>query len=243
MKKRKIGGNGELDFDDIWVWEKDKCFMSKNCSRKSKNQCSEQCGLFYRIMYVYSMNNIPSKFRDLMVQDLDKILEDTQTKCIEHVRRLVDEESYDRGMLITGRFQVGKTTLASCMLNEYFRRTILRYSSWDLAESNYTPILFVPFATYADLKRDRFKDNPIVAKIDQNIFRSELIVLDDITAGNYTQHSNELLFNIVDSVVSEGRSLIITDNHTPKELSNIVGDRIYARIKRVCEIIDMEDGL
>lgn len=64
-------------------------------------------------------------------------------------------------------------------------------------------------------------------------------VLDDLDKVNPTEFGREVIYALVDSVVAEGLSLLVTTNLHPAKLAERLGDPIVSRLVGYCEVVKM----
>lgn len=68
----------------------------------------------------------------------------------------------------------------------------------------------------------------------------DLLLFDDLGAGQLTEWSTETLFRLIDTRWSERRPMIFTSNKTTKELKQSIDDRIRSRLSGAVHI-ELED--
>lgn len=228
-------------FDDQdFVFDRDKCVVSRTCRR---GQCGDNCAVYYKTEYIYGINNIPKKYRDWVPEDLSKIMREDVMQGVEHIKRLVENPNYTRGMYLYGNVGSGKTSLGIVLLNDFLRRMINQYKIMEYVENGFTPVLFVPFSQYAEAYKARYSNkSDLMEMINNNIYRSHLVMIDDVGFDGQTKTTIDLLFNIVDSALTNDRGLILTGNLKPEKLQAVLGSRLYSRIANGCECYEVRSS-
>jgi DNA replication protein DnaC len=227
--------------DQEFVFDANKCVVSRTCRR---GNCNDSCAIYYKTEYIYKINNMPKKYKDWVSNDLDKIMPEDVEMGINHVKRLVLDENYTKGVYLYGDVGAGKTALGMVLLNDFLRRTIDRYKIMEYVDNKFTPILFVPFSQYAEAYKGRYSNpaSDLLNTINQNVYRSNLVMIDDIGFDGQTKTTIDLLFNIVDDSMSNERSLILTGNLHPQKLKDVLGLRLASRIVNGCECIEVRSS-
>jgi DNA replication protein DnaC len=232
----KFTGFDEQDF----VFDKDKCTVSRTCRR---GQCNDGCAVYYKTEYIYGINNVPKKYRDWVPEDLSKIVKEDVDLGVEHIKRLTSDANYTKGIYLYGNVGSGKTSLGLVLLNDFLRRMINEYRIMEYVENEFTPVLFVPFSQYAETYKARFSNkSDFLELINNNIYKSHLVMIDDIGFDGQTKTTLDLLFNIIDSALANDRGLILTGNLPPQKLQGVLGSRLHSRIVNGCECYEVRSS-
>ena len=122
-------------------------------------------------------------------------------------------------LLFYGNTGLGKTFTSECIAREFIKngRDVFYTSA---------PKLFTIFEDY---KFGRNTSENAKKTIDY-ISNVELLIIDDLGTEFRTQYIDSILFDIVNTAVSENRYMIISTNLTPDQLESTYSPRISSRI-------------
>lgn len=65
--------------------------------------------------------------------------------------------------------------------------------------------------------------------------RAQLLVIDDLGAGNHTQFNDDTLYRIVNHRYEAMLPTMLTTNLAPTEVKGVFGERIEARLREMCD--------
>lgn len=146
-------------------------------------------------------------------------------------RYLADPESVGT-LLLTGPVGRGKTcesigALRGCLLGSAARG---RRMTWQ-------------YARHTDLNASLrpSSDSSHLAALDQAC-AVDLLVIDDLGTGQYTDWAADSLYRIVDSRWSNERPMVVTTNLLGEELAGVIGDRIASRLSEGTIVALVETG-
>ncbi len=122
-------------------------------------------------------------------------------------------------LLFYGPPGIGKTFLSSCIAKEILDsgRTVIYESSFDLC------------SLYEDYKFMRIPAENAKARIDR-MYDVDLLIIDDLGTEIISRTTTAFLFNLIDTRLRGGKSLIISTNQTVQELNKIYSQRLSSRI-------------
>lgn len=91
--------------------------------------------------------------------------------------------------------------------------------------------LFINVPRYLLSVKDNISNkNQYAESINKNIYSADLVVWDDIGTKAITQYESEILLNIIDTRINEGKSNIFTSNMNEAALYELLGNRLASRI-------------
>lgn len=122
-----------------------------------------------------------------------------------------------RNIIITGKTGLGKTHLSLAIANRVIDRGFDVY---------YASIHSVMDA----LQKEQFSRERVSESITDRLFKSDLLILDDLGAEFLTQFTVASLYNIVNSRINSGAPMIISTNLTLSELEERYSQRVASRI-------------
>lgn len=144
------------------------------------------------------------------------------------------------GVFLTGRKGVGKTSLAVSMLRHWIDQ-----GGWGR--------FVVPVEYFDTLRASFHSDDPDLlaeaARLERDVQRAQLLVLDDLGAERTSPWVAERVFRIVNTRMNEQRPMIITSNYTIEETarricahhegSTTAVERLHSRLRKVCNIVTL----
>jgi len=125
-----------------------------------------------------------------------------------------------KGLLLWGDVGSGKTYYAACIVNALIDR------GYPCLMTNFARLTNQISATWSD--KQEYIDS---------LNRFALVAIDDLGVERDTEYMNETVTTIIDSLYRAGVPMIITSNHTPKNLTDetdIRKRRVYDRILERC---------
>jgi len=173
---------------------------------------------------------IPSRYREISFEQLtgtDLVAFPEQIRVARRFAGAIGE-NLDRGqgMWIMGDIGTGKTMLAMLISKAALDagRTVAIYS---------LPRLLNLIRETIASSRDGEQVDGVVGFLDR-LAGVDLLHLDDVGAENRTDWALEQLYSIVNTRYEEERSIIVTTNLQPDELSEQIGARTVSRLIEMC---------
>jgi len=226
----------------------EKCSGLENCSSKGYLVAFEELdGRIYQV-YIkcaklkmeeqkirYARNirtsGLPKNYLDKTFDNFDVGMNE---KAIKRIKEYLQNKEWrdGKGLYLTGTVGCGKTHLASAIVHELAKQNV------------YTLFVFVPDfldelrSMFDDTKQDTERENPFeLAKI------STVLILDDLGTEKVTEWANEKLLQLINYRYNNNLATIITSNYAMQALKGRLGERIYSRVKGMCEeiVINGED--
>ena len=165
---------------------------------------------------VRDYNNI--SFDNFRISENNRILYNAGKHYLEKLA-----EQPDLGLIFCGSVGTGKTYTAACIEKELKKRNIS------------TVITSFAKVLEQDIDERTF--------IIQQILKNKVVIIDDLSAERSTSYGQEIIYNVIDTICREGKSLIVTTNRTKAEMLNsqdINTKRIYDRVLSVCVPIEVK---
>jgi DNA replication protein DnaC len=167
---------------------------------------------------------IPSLYRDLSFERLtgpDFVAFPEQIRVARRFAASVDEQlDGGHGMWIMGDIGTGKTMLAM----------LISKAALDAART----VAIYSLPRLLNLIRESIEDMDGVVGFLDRLGGVDLLHIDDVGAENRTDWALEQLYSIVNTRYEEQRSIIITTNLQPDELSEQIGARTVSRLIEMC---------
>lgn len=164
-------------------------------------------------------DSFPSRFKTVSLYLVPKSIQDY---CIK-------DKFKEKGLFIHGQSGTGKTYAAYAMARTFIA------NDYQVLIKNYSDLL-------QEIK-DEFNMTPDhnYIPVQKRISEFEgILFLDDMGAENTTNWSIEKLYNIINYRYENMLTTIITSNFAPRELKDVVGDRIVSRLVEMCCITKLE---
>lgn len=125
----------------------------------------------------------------------------------------------------------GKTSWAIKMLQTYFHYE---------AEGNLFNVKGMFVSVPSLLMKLKDFENPLSAEYKENLYNTDLLILDDIAVTGLSQYDYLQLFTLIDARILAEKSIIFTSNNvTLDDLEKSVGARLASRIWRNSTIIEL----
>ena len=130
------------------------------------------------------------------------------------------------GLIFTGSVGTGKTHLAASIAN---------YVAHNYASS----VEFVCYvALLSEVKNAMFSSGGNLAEIENRMFNSDLLVLDDLGKEKASAFTNEFLFRVINKRYKDNLPIIITSNYQLPDLFEKLDEAIVSRLIGTCKAVD-----
>ena len=215
------------------------------CKDKAFLPTGEKCNCFKQeiVNEAYKMSNIEnvlnkenfSNFK-LEIFSTEKLKEkgisprenmlDISNYCEEYVRNFNPRES--NNILFHGSTGLGKTYMCNCIAKDLLDRgfLVIYQTSFKILE------------ILEDYKFRRNSENKISEENYRNLFDCDLLVIDDLGTELTNTFTSSELFNIVNTRLTAGKSMIISTNLTPIQIGETYTQRTLSRILDQFKIFD-----
>lgn len=197
-------------------FKKDRCVINLEYKQKEKTKNALKSG-------------VPYIFRNARASDFN-ITSQNEAAVDAAESAIFDDESF----YFCGKCGVGKTLLASIIVNE--RARIDKESLFLNA-----PDMFASLRDFNSKKEDFESPEEKLYKI----CKVKCLIIDDLGAEKNSDWTCEQLFRILNERYNNARQTIITSNLTPEKLidhfKDINGERIVRRILHICKTIFIKE--
>lgn len=126
----------------------------------------------------------------------------------------------------------GKTTWATKIMKEYINQV------QNYAFSNNTPALFINTNNFLNKVKLSISDPSLkeeVNEIKKLITESNLVIFDDFGDKTLSEFELCLLYDWIDTRISNLKSCIYTSNQSPDELKRVLDGKLYSRVIKATE--------
>ncbi len=207
-------------------------FNCKKCKDKSYVD-NERCSCYFdklrqlmqKMSNVGSSNNTFERFDlSLYSRDIDSRYGispyDNMKSVLDLALSFANEgKNAPKNLLFYGATGLGKTFTSDCIAKKYIDngRTVFYMSAPKL------------FSTFEDYKFGRDTSQRVRSIIDA-VNDAELLIIDDLGTEFRSTYVDSILFDIINSRLNEGRSMIVSTNLNPEQIATSYSDRISSRI-------------
>jgi len=207
-------------------------FCKKLTGEAPVNKKQAWCNAKFRLDKAIELSEIPTEYYNANFFNFKK---DKYNKtAIEALKDVIADtvgviDGFKNILLIGEQCGVGKTYLASCILNQYIYK-ICNTERFDFE----SPIaLFVEYPTLIHSLRqfDKYEDEATLERFEM-IKNVPLLLLDDIGAGISSRFTREQTFILINHRYSQRLPTIVTSNLSIEDLQSedVLGRRIISRL-------------
>lgn len=176
-----------------------------------------------RVRTLSNNNGLPPLFKKKTFKNYDKSI---SFKAFNSALSFVENFPKGKGLLFIGTVGVGKTHLASAIVNELNSRLYSTYFG------NIVDIIGFVKSTYN--KSSQLTEIEAINIMTEKI---DLLVIDDLGKESSSEHNLALLYNIINKLYENEKPIIITTNYGAVDLNSKLGERgsaIISRISSMC---------
>ena len=213
-----------------------RCYAEKYC-KKDRKECSEVCGGYRVLKSLYSLSQIPERYKyniplvpgkaDIPAfEELDEFMKSVK----DHV------EAGDNLYIWSNYTGNGKTSWACKIMGYYFRKIAFSTGLENEGLYLYTPSFL------EDLRNSYHEKTPEFSKVLDMVDNCKLLIIDDIGEGNPTEWVRERLTCIVNNRANNNKSMIFTSGLSPDELGEKLGAKLYSRVKMGTQVVNITGG-
>jgi len=179
--------------------------------------------------YLNEISLIPAKVDEQVFKELNNIK--------LNIREFVDKG--ENLLICSNNVGNGKTTWSIKFLKEYIDEV------QNIKFKNNCPALFINVTNFLNEKKLSISDPELHSKVidtERKILSSKLVVFDDLGVKDISQFDMGNLYYWIDERTNNLKSCIFTSNLLPKQLRNILDERLYSRIVKYSTIKEIKDG-
>ncbi len=202
----------------------ENCYYFNNCNHIDckNNFCKKK----FILDKLYENANLSNKYKKEVALYPGKVDLEAFTNLKEIRNNIVDFVKEGKNLYIYSiKCGNGKTQWSIKLLQAYFD------SIW-ASSSGECKALFIKVSDLLqELKNNISNDSEYVKHINENIYKADIVVWDDIGTKGLSTFEHENLFRMIDKRISLGKSNIYTSNLTYQELMETLDSRLYSRIK------------
>lgn len=174
---------------------------------------------------------LPTRYKETTFADYTTN-SSTQKRALEICQRYVASiisKSYPGWLVLSGRPGTGKSMLLSCMAVELANNCI---------RSNYVTHTAMgrEFRTTYQRGAERSEND-----LFNHYSNTPLLLLDELGASS-TEHTDRLVFEILDARYADSLPVVIATNHPRGDLEHVVGERLFDRLKEEATFLAFDWG-
>lgn len=177
-----------------------------------------------KIETLLNKSGIPKRFKNATFANYNPI--DNQG-ALSKTKRFVADFPNTKGLLLTGPVGTGKTHLAAAIANALIDKLYSVYFG------NVVDIMSFIKSTYN-------KESSLTEEEAVNVMTKEvdLFIIDDLGKENSTENTLALLYQLINRVYDNEKSIVITTNYNSIDLARKLGERGQAIVSRITEMCE-----
>lgn len=212
--------------------DKSNCWYLQICD---KSKCNEFCVRHYKMSSLVDMALLEGKQRYSIPLTPDKCDYEAYVRLREiknNMKSFVDD---GKNLLIysknTGN---GKT--------EYSKKLLLSYLDSVWSTTDFVPrALFISMPKFIiAMKENISKPNEYFQYINENIYKVDLVVWDEINYKEWSQFEQDYMLNVISDRIAVGKSNIYTTNYVLSDIEKRLGSRLASRIIGCSELVEFK---
>lgn len=208
------------------------CVFKEDCIKYGTLDCKNPCWRQREFFFLLDNSNLPEKHK--MDTKLIPAAQDLEAfEYLDYIRNNVQKfVNEGNNILIIGSTGNGKTTWATKILRRYLMEC-------SIANGYEKRALFVNLTWFVTQLRHNIKSQDTgFSELRDELYDIDLLVLDDIGASKIDNgFIHDELFSIINFRADNGLSSIYTSNLSEKELIEVLGDRLSARIINMSQTV------
>lgn len=217
------------------------CYLRNRCKKLAKDSsCDKEdiyCIKLFKIDRLYD-NSVLSYKQRLHID----LYPDTNGADNDNFSKLKDIEEHINQFVYNGKNLYihstitgnGKTSWAIRMIQAFIE------NNWIESDIDACRALFINVPRFLlELKDNIGTKSEYIDYIKRHIFEADLVVWDEIGVKALSEYDHENLLNLINTRLDMGRSNIYTSNLSSNDLGNNIGLRLYSRIVKLSENIEL----
>ncbi len=211
--------------------KKDRYIYNDATGKKGSCKCMPYSLEFTRIKKLYDKSNIPARYK-LASLDLNMDHDKTLSLLVNtsDVRDFLEaKELPKRGFYFQGNTGSGKTHVACAIINHVILKKGIQGKYCKVSKD------FIE-AIKATFTKDKHWNEECTSKsIEEEYQKVPVLVLDDFGVQKDSPWVLEKLYDLIDTRYEDERLTIITSNKPVEAWKDVFENRIYSRLKEMCE--------
>ena len=177
-----------------------------------------------KILVLANRSGIPKRFKKATFENYNP---KDNPIALNKSRNFVEDFPNSKGLLLTGPVGTGKTHLACAIANTLLNKLYSVYFG------NVVDIVSFIKSTYN-------KESSLTEEEAVNVMTKEadLFIIDDLGKENSTENTLALLYQLINRVYDNEKSIVITTNYNSIDLARKLGERGQAIVSRITEMCE-----
>lgn len=202
----------------------ENCYYYNKCNHIDCN--NNFCKKKFMLDKLYENANLSNVYKNEVALYPGKIDFEAFTKLKDISDNILDFVKQGQNLYIySTRCGNGKTQWSIKILQSYFNQV------WSSSGGECKALFIKVSDLLQELKNNISSESEYIKHINENIYKADIVVWDDIGTKGLTTFEHENLFRMIDKRISLGKSNIYTSNLTFQELMDSLDSRLYSRIK------------
>ena len=198
-------------------------FLERNSEFKNLRYCSMECEDLYKKDHEEKEKIRIKEERERRIQT------SLPSKFVNIESDMKDIDSLiGKSLFITGRVGVGKSVLMAAVIKQYIR--VGKHIRW----ISYPKFIMRLQGMFRNNEENPYLYAEEIAEFDG------ILAIDDLGVEKPTDFVRQITYSIINERECNERLLLITSNHSLKEIDITIDERISSRIVGMCEIIKLD---
>lgn len=216
-----------------------ECWMKDTCKKQNKTciECNEFCMKLFKINELYKKSGLTNEQKKPINLYLDKTKSDKNafTKLSEIKSNISNFIKDGNNLFIWSRnCGNGKSSWCVKLLQSYIDEI------WAVSDIT-CRVLFIHVPRFLiSLKNNLSNSDEYAEFIKENVLQADVVVWDELATKTATPFEIENLLTFINTRLSVGKSNFYTSNVEPKEISEVMGDRLYSRVINTATVIELK---
>lgn len=177
-----------------------------------------------KVLALSNRSGIPRRFRDITFESYNPKYNQI---ALNKAKNFVGDFPNGKGLLLSGPVGTGKTHISVAIANQLLEKLYSVYFG------NVVDIMSFIKSTYSG-NSEVSEDEAISLMTD----KVDLFIIDDLGKENSTEYTISMLYQLINRVYENEKTIVITTNYNSSNLARKLGDRGHAMVSRITEMCE-----